>query len=81
MACPKEGHAWCVTQRDGASVVRFTIPVQLTSLEHQGLSSKEAHGIDPKEVRRQEQERARVAQLNTLERTARAWHDSARGIE
>ena len=37
-----------------------------------------ASGIDPKEVRRQEQERARVAQLNTLERTARAWHAQAR---
>lgn len=37
-----------------------------------------ASGIDPREIRRQEQERARVAQLNTLELTARAWHAQAK---
>lgn len=37
-----------------------------------------ANGVDPREVRRQEQERARVAQLNTLELTARAWHAQAK---
>jgi integrase len=36
-----------------------------------------ASGIDPKERRRQEQEQARVASLDTLERAARAWHEQA----
>lgn len=34
-------------------------------------------GIDPKEIRRQEQEQARLARLDTLERSARAWHEQA----
>jgi integrase len=37
-----------------------------------------AEGGDPKEVRRQEQEQARVAKLDTLERAARAWHEQAK---
>ena len=41
-------------------------------------AEKLASGIDPREVRRQEQERARVEQLNTLELTARAWHAQAK---
>ncbi|VTU38743.1 Prophage CP4-57 integrase [Variovorax sp. PBL-E5] len=41
-------------------------------------AEKLACGTDPKEARRQEQERARVAQLNTLELTARAWHAQAK---
>lgn len=41
-------------------------------------AEKLASGIDPRQVRRQEQERARVAQLNSLETTARAWHSQAK---
>jgi integrase len=37
-----------------------------------------ASGLDPREVRRQQEEQARVAQLNTVERLARAWHASAK---
>jgi integrase len=36
-------------------------------------AEKRADGIDPKEARRQEQERARVARLNTFELMARTW--------
>ena len=41
-------------------------------------NSLRAHGHDPQETRRDQAEQARVAQLNTLERLARAWHTSAR---
>lgn len=41
-------------------------------------ADKLALGIDPKEERREQQERARAGRLNTLEQTARAWHAQAR---
>ncbi|CAP44895.1 DUF4102 domain-containing protein [Bordetella petrii] len=37
-------------------------------------AEKRASGIDPKQARRQEEERERVSRLNTFERMARAWH-------
>ncbi len=41
-------------------------------------AEKGADGVDPREARRVEEERDRVARLNTFERTARAWHAQAR---
>lgn len=38
---------------------------------------KRAEGIDPKEARRDEKEKRRVAKLNTFEAMARAWHAQA----
>jgi len=40
-------------------------------------AEKRAGGIDPREARREEEERERVARLNTFELTARAWHTQA----
>ncbi|MDQ0074502.1 integrase [Variovorax boronicumulans] len=40
-------------------------------------AEKRADGVDPREARRVEEERVRVARLNTFERTARAWHAQA----
>jgi len=40
-------------------------------------AEKRADGVDPREARRVEVERDRVARLNTFERTARAWHAQA----
>ena len=40
-------------------------------------AEKLSSGIDPREARREEAERERVSQLNTFERTARAWHAQA----
>lgn len=40
-------------------------------------AEKRADGVDPREARRVEGERVRVARLNTFERTARAWHAQA----
>jgi len=37
-------------------------------------AEKRAGGIDPREARREEEERERVARLNTFELMARAWH-------
>src|SRR3546814_20123917 len=37
-------------------------------------AEKRADGIEPKQARRQEEERERVSRLNTFERMARAWH-------
>lgn len=41
-------------------------------------AEKRADGVDPREAWRVEEERDRVARLNTFERTARAWHAQAR---
>ena len=41
-------------------------------------TAKRADGIDPKEARREEEERERVARLNTFELMARAWHVHAK---
>ncbi len=41
-------------------------------------AEKRADGVDPREARRAEEERDRVARLNTFELTARAWHTQAR---
>ena len=40
-------------------------------------AEKRAGGIDPREARREEEERDRVTRLNTFERMARAWHAQA----
>ncbi len=40
-------------------------------------AEKRAGGIDPREARREEEERERVARLNTFELMARAWHAQA----
>ena len=41
-------------------------------------AERRADGVDPREARRMEEERVRVARLNTFELTARAWHAQAR---
>ncbi len=40
-------------------------------------AEKRAVGVDPREARREEEERDRVARLNTFELIARAWHARA----
>ena len=41
-------------------------------------AEKRAGGVDPREARRAEDERERVARLNTFELLARAWHGQAK---
>lgn len=41
-------------------------------------NSLRANGQDPKDVRERQDEQARISQLNTFERLARAWHASAK---
>jgi integrase len=41
-------------------------------------AEKRADGVDPREARRAEDERVRVARLNTFELLARAWHGQAK---
>lgn len=41
-------------------------------------AEKRAGGVDPREARREEEERDRVARLNTFELLARAWHGQAK---
>jgi integrase len=41
-------------------------------------AEKRADGVDPREARRAEDERERVARLNTFELLARAWHGQAK---
>ncbi|MBT9508362.1 integrase arm-type DNA-binding domain-containing protein [Rhodoferax sp.] len=41
-------------------------------------AEKRAGGVDPREARREDEERDRVARLNTFELLARAWHGQAK---
>ncbi|MGB4928119.1 MAG: integrase arm-type DNA-binding domain-containing protein [Giesbergeria sp.] len=41
-------------------------------------AERRAGGVDPREARREEEERDRVARLNTFELMARAWHAQAK---
>ena len=41
-------------------------------------AEKRAGGVDPREARRADEERGRVARLNTFELLARAWHGQAK---
>jgi hypothetical protein len=40
-------------------------------------AEKRAGGVDPREARREEEERGRVARLDTFDLMARAWHAQA----
>jgi hypothetical protein len=40
-------------------------------------AGRRQEGVDPRDVRREEQERQRVARLNTFELMARTWHEQA----
>lgn len=43
-----------------------------------GEAERRSEGIDPREARREAEERERVSRLNTFELTARAWHAQAK---
>lgn len=78
------GKAWIYRYQQDGKPAKLSLggypTVSLAAARKKARAEAErlANGIDPRTLRRQEQERARVAQLNTLERTARAWHAQAK---
>lgn len=54
------------------------VPLAAARKKARTEAEKRAGGIDPKEARREEEERERVARLNTFELMARAWHAQAK---
>ncbi|MEO8186130.1 MAG: integrase arm-type DNA-binding domain-containing protein [Burkholderiaceae bacterium] len=53
------------------------VPLAMARKKARAEAEKRAGGIDPREARRVEEERDRVARLNTFELTAHAWHGQA----
>ncbi len=53
------------------------VPLAVARKKARAEAERRAGGIDPREARREEEERDRVARLNTFELTARAWHVQA----
>jgi hypothetical protein len=53
------------------------LPLAAARKRARAEAEKRAAGVDPRLARREEQERKRIASLNTFELTARAWHARA----
>jgi integrase len=53
------------------------VPLAVARKKARAEAERRAGGIDPRDARREEEERDRVARLNTFELTARAWHAQA----
>jgi len=77
------GKAWFYRyKRDGAELELGLGPYPEVSLatarkKSRAEAEKRALGVDPPDARRVEQERERVARLNTFELMARTWHERA----
>jgi len=78
------GKAWVYRYERGGKTIKLGLgPYPAVTLAQARAKAYEANslradGQDLKEVRRQREEQAHVAQLNTFERLARAWHGSAK---
>ena len=53
------------------------VPLATARKKARAEAERRAGGVDPREARREEEERNRVARLNTFELMARAWHTQA----
>ena len=77
------GKAWFYRyKREGADLKLSLGPYPEVTLatarkRSRAEAEKRAHGVDPREARRVDQERERVARLNTFELMARTWHAQA----
>jgi integrase len=78
------GKAWVYRYDKGGKTTKLGLgPYPAVTLAQARAKAYEANslrasGQDLKEVRRQREEQARIAQLNTFERLARTWHVSAK---
>lgn len=78
------GKAWVFRYEKGGKTIKLGLgPYPAVTLAQARAKAYEANslradGQDLKEVRRQRDEQARVAQLNTFERLSRTWHASAK---
>jgi integrase len=78
------GKAWFYRyKRDGADLKLSLGPYPEVTLatarkKARTEAEKRANGVDPREARRVDQERERVARLNTFELMARTWHAQAK---
>ncbi len=77
------GKVWVYRYKQSGTEAKLSLghypAVSLAAARKRSLAEaeKRAGGIDPREARRKEEERERVARLNTFELTARAWHAQA----
>lgn len=78
------GKAWVYRYKEARKEVKLSLggypamPLALARKKARGEAEKRAAGLDPREVRREEDDRSRAAKLNTFELTARAWHAQAK---
>ena len=77
------GKVWIYRYKQAGEQVKLsfgsypTVTLAVARRKARDQAEKRAGGIDPRNARREQIERNRVARLNTLELTARAWHAQA----
>lgn len=78
------GKAWVYRYKEARKEVKLSLggypamPLALARQKAREQAQKRAEGLDPREIRREQDERIRVARLNTFELMARAWHAQAK---
>jgi integrase len=78
------GKAWVYRYKEARKEAKLSLgryPAMSLAVARKKARSeaeKRADGVDPREARREEGERDRVARLNTFELMARAWHAQAK---
>ena len=74
------GKAWVFRYKEAGKEVKLSLgrypamSLALSRRKARAEAERRAAGVDPRAVRREEDERSRVARLTTFELTARAWH-------
>jgi integrase len=77
------GKAWVYRYKDGRKEAKLSLgrypamSLAVARKKARAEAEKRAIGVDPRGARREEEERDRVARLNTFELIARAWHARA----
>lgn len=77
------GKAWVYRYKEAGKEAKLSLgrypamSLAVARKKARAEAEKRAGGVDPREARREEEERGRVARLNTFELMARAWHAQA----
>lgn len=78
------GRAWVYRYKEAGKEAKLSLgrypamSLAVARKKARAEAEKRAGGVDPREARREEEERDRVARLNTFELMARAWHAQAK---
>lgn len=78
------GKAWVYRYKEAGKEAKLSlgrypaVSLAVARKKARAEAEKRADGVDPREARREEGERDRVARLNTFELMARAWHAQAK---